>query len=170
MPVSVFELSGERVTLRPLREDELKRVFEARQGSPMAVGTGDVERLRKRFAHSGAWFEGRLDLAVEANGDLVGTLDVRAGRGFYPAGVCELGIELFGKERGKGVGTEAVRLVVDWLLENGYSRVQASTDVRNAPMRRVLEKLAFEPEGVMRRFMPDGDARADYVLYAITRT
>jgi len=47
--------------------------------------------------------------------------------------------------------------------------VQATTDVRNAPMRRVLEKLGFEEEGVLRAFMPDGDDRADYVLYAITR-
>jgi RimJ/RimL family protein N-acetyltransferase len=36
-------------------------------------------------------------------------------------------------------------------------------------MRRVFEKLGFEQEGILRRFMPDGDTRADYVLYAVTR-
>ena len=80
--------------------------------------------------------------------------------------MCELGIELFDGVRGKGVGTEAVRLITEWLLENEYPRVQATTDVRNAPMRRVLDKLGFEEEGVLRAFMPDGDGRA---LYAITR-
>ena len=33
-------------------------------------------------------------------------------------------------------------------------------------MRRALEKAGFECEGAMRGFMADGDARADYVLYA----
>jgi RimJ/RimL family protein N-acetyltransferase len=128
-----------------------------------------LDALRERIADSGEWFEGRLDLAIEWGGRLVGTISARATAGFTPPGVCELGIELFDEVRGKGVGTEAVRLVTEWLLENDYPRVQATTDVRNAPMRRVLEKLGFEEEGVLRAFMPDGDRRADYVLYAITR-
>jgi RimJ/RimL family protein N-acetyltransferase len=165
----LLQLSGDKVKLRPLRADEFTPLYEARKESSADVESINVERLRARVAHSGDWFEGHLDLAIEAHGDLVGTIDARAPRGFAPHGVCELGIELFGDERGKGVGTEAVRLVTDWLLGNGYPRVQASTDLRNGPMRRVLEKLGFEQEGVMRRFMPDGDARVDYALYAITR-
>ena len=100
---------------------------------------------------------------------VVGTISARATVGFTPPGVCELGIELFDEARGKGAGTEAVRLITEWLLENDYRRVQATTDLRNAPMRRVLEKLGFEEEGVLRAFMPEGDGRADYVLYATTR-
>jgi len=157
------------VTLRALRQDEFARVSEARRASAAVATPVDLQVLRKRIAHSGDWFEGRLDLAIEAQGELVGTIDARAPARFYPPGVCELGIELFGGARGKGIGTEAVRLMSDWLLENGYPRVQASTDVRNAPMRRVLEKLGFEQEGILRCFMPDGEGRADYVLYAITR-
>lgn len=165
----MLQLCGTDVTLRPLRQDELDRVFEARQVSSTVVGSIDVDVLRERIAHSGDWFEGRLDLAIEAHGELVGTIDARAPVRFYPPGVCELGIELFGGQRGKGVGTEAVRLMSQWLLENGFPRVQASTDLRNVPMRRVLEKLGFEQEGILRCFMPDGEVRADHVLYAITR-
>jgi RimJ/RimL family protein N-acetyltransferase len=36
-------------------------------------------------------------------------------------------------------------------------------------MRRVLEKLGFTFEGIMRAFMPAGDHREDFALYAITR-
>jgi RimJ/RimL family protein N-acetyltransferase len=165
----LLQLSGDRVTLRPLRADEFSRLYEARKRSSAAGESIDADALRARCAHSGGWFEGHLDLAIEAHGDLVGTIGARAAKGFSPSGVCELGIELFGEERGQGVGTEAVRLATDWLLENGYPRVQASTDLRNRPMRRVLEKLGFEQEGVMRAFMPEGEARVDYVLYALTR-
>jgi RimJ/RimL family protein N-acetyltransferase len=157
------------VILRAIRTQEFERLYEARVQSATWRGPVDANALRERTAHSGEWFQGRLDLAIESEGRLVGTIDARATAGFSPPGVCELGIELFDEMRGKGVGTEAVGLITEWLLENDYPRVQATTDVRNAPMRRVLEKLGFEEEGVLRAFMPDADGRADYVLYAITR-
>ena len=50
-------------------------------------------------------------------------------------------------------------------------RVQASTWTENAAMRRVLEKLGFRVEGVMRAFMPAPEGgRHDYALYAVTRS
>jgi RimJ/RimL family protein N-acetyltransferase len=162
-------LHGGRVILRAIRTHEFDRLYEARVRRATAVRPVNSDALRERIAHSGEWFERRLDLAIESDGRLVGTIDARAPARFSPRGVCELGIELFEEARGKGVGTEAVRLITEWLLEHDYPRVQASTDVRNAPMRRVLEKLGFEEEGILRAIMPDGDGRADYVLYAITR-
>jgi RimJ/RimL family protein N-acetyltransferase len=71
--------------------------------------------------------------------------------------------------RGRGVGTEAVRLLGEHLLANGYPRVQASTDVDNVAMRRALEHAGYTFEGVLRGFMPAGAGRADYALYALTR-
>jgi RimJ/RimL family protein N-acetyltransferase len=38
-------------------------------------------------------------------------------------------------------------------------RVQATTDVDNAAMRRALEHVGFGFEGVLRGFMPDPTAR-----------
>jgi RimJ/RimL family protein N-acetyltransferase len=35
-------------------------------------------------------------------------------------------------------------------------------------MQRVFEKLGFHAEGVMRSFMPAGQGRDDYVMYALT--
>jgi RimJ/RimL family protein N-acetyltransferase len=36
-------------------------------------------------------------------------------------------------------------------------------------MRRVLEKLGFTFEGVMRGFMPVGAGREDFALYGVTK-
>ena len=62
-------------------------------------------------------------------------------------------------------------LLTRWLFEQaGAARVQAGTAVANAGMRRVLERLGFACEGVMRAFEPQGPggARNDFALYAMT--
>ena len=83
----------------------------------------------------------------------------------------EIGIGLFDPaDRGKGYGSEAVALLTAYVFsELTAARVQASTAVGNAAMRRVLEKIGFQCEGVMRAFMPAGDGREDYALFGVTR-
>ena len=51
--------------------------------------------------------------------------------------------------------------------DEGAHRVQLTTDVENAPMRRVAERLGFTFEGVLRSFMPETDGPHDYAMYAI---
>lgn len=164
----MIELQGENVTLRPVRADELDELYRQRVASTHMVTTPDREVLRRRIEHSGDWHDGRLDVAIEADGILVGSLDARMSNNAMPPGVCEIGIELDAKARGRGLGGEAIALFADWLLDNGFARVQASTDITNAPMRRVFEKLGWELEGTLRAFMPAEGGRADYALYATT--
>ncbi len=161
-------LRGERVVLRPYREDELDVLLEDARASTTRLGELTPELLRLRIARSGRFVEGRLDLAIEVDGELVGSIEARAPAGAMPPGVCEIGIELFPSERGRGLGTEAVRLLVRHLLAGEFPRVQASTDVANTAMRRVLEKAGFAHEGTLRRYVPAGGGRIDYALYAVT--
>ena len=132
---------------------------------------GARERMRRRIANSGRLVGGWLDLAIDAEGSLVGEIDARHPPRAMPPGVFELGIALFAEEvRGRGYGTEAIALLTAHLFEElGAERVQASTAVDNSAMRRVFEKLGFTKEGVMRSYMPAGESRDDYVLYAVTR-
>jgi RimJ/RimL family protein N-acetyltransferase len=161
-------LRGKGVLLRPYRDDELDEVIRQADEASSQVGTPSRKQLARRIERSGRFVEGRLDLAVEVGGRLVGSIQARAPEGATPPGVSELGIGLVPDARGRGIGTEAVVLLSGHLLEQGYSRVQASTDVANTAMRRALEHAGFVFEGVMRSFMPDGDGRADYALYALT--
>jgi RimJ/RimL family protein N-acetyltransferase len=115
-------------------------------------------------ARGGGWRDERLDLDVELAGEPAGLMDVRAGRKMLPAGVCEIGIELFEERRGRGLGTEAVELLTGWLHANGFPRIQAGTDLDNAPMRRVFEKAGWREEGIMRAFMAVDGSRRDFVL------
>jgi RimJ/RimL family protein N-acetyltransferase len=161
-------LRGSRVTLRPFRAEEHDRLVRLYRDSSEFVGEVDEQGLRRRIANSGRLIGGRLDLAIEVGGALVGNVDARHPPGALPPGVYELGIELFADARGRGYGSEAIELLTEHLFQGlGAGRVQASTAVGNRPMRRVFEKLGFREEGVMRAFMPrSGGRRDDFVLYA----
>jgi RimJ/RimL family protein N-acetyltransferase len=168
----VISLDGERVLLRPLRAEELETVWEARVNddtAPWMSTPQAYERLKQRVANSGRFVDGWLDLGIETGGRLVGEVDARRPPRTMPEGVFELGISLFDvTDRGRGLGTEAIRLLTRYLFEREEARrVQASTWVENHAMRRVFEKLGFVEEGVLRSFMPSERGRDDYVLYAI---
>jgi RimJ/RimL family protein N-acetyltransferase len=161
--------------LRPFGPEELEALVAARDVGTIGSRRTESEArrlLREKIERSGRFVEGRLDLGVELDGRLVGSVDARQARGAMPPGVYEFGIALFDEaDRGRGVGSRAVRLLTDYLFSDPEThRVQASTWVENAAMRRVLEKLGYRLEGTMRAFMPAlGGERHDYALYAVTR-
>ncbi len=84
--------------------------------------------------------------------------------------LTEIGYSLVPSERGKGYGTEAIKIVVDYLfLSKDIVRIQANTDPRNAASQRVLEKAEFEKEGIMRKsFFCRGEWRGT-TLFSILR-
>ena len=161
--------------LRPFQAEELEVLVAARDVGTIGSRRTESEArrlLRDRIERSGRFVDGRLDLGIELDGRLVGSVDARQTRGAIPPGVYEFGIALFDEtDRGRGVGSRAVRLLTDYLFSDPEThRVQASTWVENEPMRRVLEKLGYQLEGTMRGFMPAGPGeRHDYTLYAVTR-
>jgi RimJ/RimL family protein N-acetyltransferase len=169
----VTTLVGNRLSLRPFREEEFETLWQARvdnhTGYPSASPNGRTQ-LRQRIANSGTLIDGWLDLAIEVDGRLVGEIDARRPPRALPEGVFELGISLFDEaDRGRGFGTEAIRLMTQHLFESeDAARVQASTWVENTAMCRVFEKLGFEQEGILRSFMPSERGRDDYALYTVT--
>ncbi len=82
----------------------------------------------------------------------------------------EIGYTLLPSERGKGYGTEALRIMVDYLfLSKDVMRIQAQTDQRNAASQKILEKAGFKKEGTLRRnFFMRGEWTDDYI-YGIIR-
>jgi RimJ/RimL family protein N-acetyltransferase len=169
----MIEVTGEHVRLRPVRLDEVDVLWAARRegdGYPPGSSPGARDALVDRVRRSGEFDDGRLDLGIEAEGRLIGTVDVRAPRP-SPPGIFEIGISLFRGERGRGYGREAVSLLCGYLFRDaGAHRVQGSTALDNVAMRRVFEAVGWQFEGVLRGFMPLPDGRReDYALYAVIR-
>jgi [ribosomal protein S5]-alanine N-acetyltransferase len=165
-------LDRQPIRLRPFRLEELELLWSEREHTVPGMREDEARRrLLERIERDGELVEGRLDLGVEAEGRLVGHVEARQPKQAMPPGVFELGISIFEADRGKGYGTDAVAALTDLLLdEYGAHRVQASTDVLNAAMRAVLERLGYTFEGILRGFMPTQDGgRADYAMYGVTR-
>jgi RimJ/RimL family protein N-acetyltransferase len=82
----------------------------------------------------------------------------------------EVGYSLIPSERGKGYGTEALGIMVDYLfLSKDVMRIQAQTDQRNAASQKILEKVGFKKEGTLRRnFFMRGEWTDD-CIYSIIR-
>jgi RimJ/RimL family protein N-acetyltransferase len=82
----------------------------------------------------------------------------------------EIGYTLVPSERGKGYGTEALEIMVDYLfLSRDVMRVQAQTDQRNVASQKILEKVGFKREGTLRNnFFMRGEWTDDYI-YSIIR-
>ena len=82
----------------------------------------------------------------------------------------EVGYLLVPSERGKGYCSEAAELMVDYLfLSKDTVRIQAHTNVRNAASQKVLEKIGFKKEGVVRKSDFVKGEWTDLILYSILR-
>ena len=170
----MVDIVGTRVRLRSFTHDDVEPIAAAQEADPTSFGPGGEElraRLRKQIERNPRLEDGEfLDLAIEADGRLVGDVQARMPPRAWPGGVCEIGISLFADARGEGFGREAVKLFTDYLFGEGLERVQASTSVGNAAMRRVLELVGYGFEGILRSYGPTPDGgREDYAMYAAIR-
>jgi RimJ/RimL family protein N-acetyltransferase len=126
--------------------------------TPLGAGRLARPRLRPPRRPPARWHPGRdCELAtVKADG---------------PDGGClEIGALLFPEHRGHGLGTAAQRLLVEYLFATTLAnRLQAITDVENLAEQRVLERIGFRREGVMRGLAFIGGRWRNGVLYARLR-
>jgi len=154
---SPAQLRGPRLHLRPVELEDLP-LLHRWDSDPAVAGEFQVPRPRsmremeRRFLDSTALTEefGRL-LAVRDDDTPVGLLSYhRVGYGLWSPAV-NMGIEIAPEHRGQGYGSEAQRLLADYLLAAfPVGRVEASTDVENLAEQRSLERAGFTREGVAR--------------------
>ncbi|HWP64138.1 MAG TPA: GNAT family protein [Candidatus Binatia bacterium] len=173
-------LAGPRVRLRPLRQEDLD-VFEGwgehragLWGPHQRYQLDHVRRLREAFARTGLLDRAAAVLLVETVADKRPVGFVRYTMTPYPDADCawpDIGFGIGAEaDRGKGYATEAVGLLVDYLFSTfPVERVGAATDAANEPSRRLLEKLGFRREGVLRRASFRDGAWRDLVLYGLLR-
>jgi len=87
-----------------------------------------------------------------------------------PSRFMEIGYGIIPGERGKGYGSEAVQIMVDYLfLSKDVARVQAVANVGNRASQRVLEKAGFVKEGTLRKVGRARGEPTDACIYGILR-
>ncbi|GLW23217.1 N-acetyltransferase [Microbispora triticiradicis] len=165
------------VTLRPVREADLD-VFEAERATPEArgefqwYGYRHSGALRRRFADDGLLGDDYGRLAVDSGGDTAGWVAWWK-TAWGPETTCwcwTIGICVFTGYRNRGIGTEAQRLLADYLFAHTRAeRLQCFADVENIGEQRAVEKIGFTREGVLRRAQWRDGGWHDQVLYSLLR-
>ena len=94
---------------------------------------------------------------IEAGGEVVGY--IQAWENPDPE-YRHAGIDLFvaGLAQGRGIGPDAIRTVVTWLVEQrGHHRITIDPSAENRRAIRAYVKVGFRPVGVMRRYERGAD-------------
>ncbi|WP_346621682.1 GNAT family protein [Blastococcus montanus] len=122
-----------------------------------------MRRMVARRARTGI----SLPFAVRVEGRLAGQVTVdNIARGALRAGY--LGYWIDRSVAGRGVASLAVALVCDHAFgPGGLHRLQADIRPENLPSQRLVQRLGFQQEGLLRRYLDiDGDWR-DHLSYAL---
>jgi RimJ/RimL family protein N-acetyltransferase len=158
-------LTGVKVILRPFRGRDLPAMSEALLDPEARILTGSVHDEAQAHAPMSAdeeklaidWFGSRndqadrLDLAVvdKATDQCVGEAVLNQ---WDPGNEsCNFRIFIGPRGRGRGLGTEATRLIVGYGFERLHlHRISLEVYAFNPRARRAYEKVGFRTEGVLR--------------------
>lgn len=149
-------LQDERVTLRPLHDDDLDRLADVVAGPGVVEWWGPVDqpdRTRRDLLNDGAAF------AIEVDGELAGWLgfDEETEPDYRHA---SLDIFLAPEYQDRGLGPAALTLAARWLVsERGHHRLTIDPAAANERAIRAYAAVGFRPVGVMRRYERGSDGR-----------
>jgi [ribosomal protein S5]-alanine N-acetyltransferase len=166
-------LKGKAITLRPIRDTELDQLYAYHtdidnRGDFFPRGVVAQSTFRKRFEETGYWSreEGML-VIVSPTDEILGHIEFFKTVNYLDE--FELSYQVYGPEqRGKGVATEAVNLLVRYLFESKpVNRIRLVIHPDNEASRRLAEKCGFRHEGTARGAWYHKGAHRDVEIYAI---
>jgi diamine N-acetyltransferase len=167
-------LKGERVLLRAVEREDLKRLHELYQNVDLVLlGDGEWEpkplaarekRYDNRVADEDkAWF------AIEVAGRLIGDLNLH--HRDRRSGVSAFGIGIYDPEYlSQGYGREAIGLMLDWAFRiQNYQKIWLDTWATNQRAMRCYQSLGFVEEGRQRRQLFVNGEYVDVVIMGLLR-
>jgi RimJ/RimL family protein N-acetyltransferase len=169
-------LVGQSVTLRQVREADLAALYDAHtdirnRGAYFPLGVMSQTRFRGEFAEHGFWQKTEGMLVIESmEGEIAGHIEFFRPVSYWDA--FELSYQLYSDQfAGRGLVTEAVQLMVDYLFGTKKEhRIHLVIVEENGASRRIAEKCGFVLEGTVRGAFFNGGRNQDVVLYSLLRT
>jgi RimJ/RimL family protein N-acetyltransferase len=142
------------VRFNPLKEMSHDEIAKKLEGE----GT-DLSRLERH--ESFCWF-------VSATGQVVGAVTLK--NISHSMSYGEIGYGIAESHQGKGIATAAVRLLVNRIFtESKLRRLIAYVHEENHASRRVLEKLGFQEEGLLRDHYVINGTPVNEALYGVLK-
>lgn len=170
-------LKGEKVTLRPVRREDLPLLNQFNNDLEVELaGGGDppmpqpLPMLEAEYEQ--AWSKGGRDnasFAIEADGRLIGGCALFDFD--HTAQVCQLGITIGDKSYwGKGYGREAAGLLVHYAFQyRNLHKVYLRVHGKNKRAIRAYQAVGFAEEGRLRDHVWSDGAYDDLVYMGILR-
>jgi RimJ/RimL family protein N-acetyltransferase len=163
------------VVLRELREGDRAVVLSMMRDAvvarwlnmPVAPGNRDFDALL-RVAHDGRASGDRIDYTVTEKGDDVSIGAVIASRRHRDN--YEIAYLAREEGRGRGLMTRAVRLLCDWLLEEGVGRIELRTHPDNEASQKLAQRAGFQREGLERASIWLHGERVDAIVWSLLPT
>jgi RimJ/RimL family protein N-acetyltransferase len=169
-------LTGELVTLRTVREDDLGVLYEFaaelatwEERNPEPPRPLPLPEFTERFKKSLTEPSDDVRFAIEVGGDVVGRCDLFHIDQF--ARTAEVGISLRASARGKGYGTDALRVLVRFAFERrNLRRVHLIALATNVGGLACYRKVGFIEEGRRREHAWVRGEYSDEVLMGLLRS
>lgn len=168
-------IQGQMIQLRPVRETDLDTLFSGlsdirNRGDYFPVTFQSEPGLRKQFQDGGFWGnDSGLLLIINEDAAIIGHIEY-----FRPVAYLdsyELSYLIYDPaERGKGVTSEAVSLLIRYLFESKkVNRLQLIIHPDNSASQRVAVKNGFTDEGTMRGAWYHRGQYHDVKVFALLR-
>jgi len=166
-------LKGKSILLRPVRDNDLDQLYAYHididnRGDFFPRGILSQPAFRKQFQENGFWSkdDGML-VMVSPSDEILGHIEFFKTVNYLDE--YELSYQVYAtQQRGKGVATEAVNLLVDYLFEtNRVNRIRLVIHPDNLGSRKLAEKCGFKHEGTARGAWYNKGKHQDVEIYAI---
>ncbi|RSM90451.1 N-acetyltransferase [Kibdelosporangium aridum] len=150
-------LTTDRLAIRPFLPDDAAAFAAYRSDAEVAryqswdtpLSLEDAAATVAGYGAGDPTMTGWYQWAIARDGLLIGDIGVHTHENRMQA---EIGFTIAAAEQGKGYGCEAVGRMVEYLFgDRGLHRISAECDARNAASARLLRKVGFQQEGLLRR-------------------
>ncbi len=168
----------EEVVLRELSYDDAEDYLNYITHSKVARFIAEcdlprnIEQANEEISYWKQLFHRKLAIywavALKNNNKLIGTCGFNHINLFHRRG--EISYDLSISHQGKGLMQAALNAVCAFAFDNvGLQRIQATTVVSNTASSKLLERLGFEREGLLKKYGKLNGKHRDYYMYSLTK-
>jgi len=177
-PTEVPTLHHGLITLRKPEERDILPIYEGVQDPiipkftriPANYILANAEHYVRERSPNSFTMRTELQLTLEYGGTFAGALS------FHTVDLdeakAEIGYWLTAEARGKGVATDATKLLTEYGFESiGFHRIEALVVESNKPSLKVLANAGYQQEGVLRdKCLQDDGTRENMIMFAAIRS
>ncbi len=172
-----MELRTKRLYIRPVETQDTKSIFNYRSDhetnkylSLVPTSVDDIsdfiEKTSKEINKPGTWFQ--LVIIEHTSKKLIGDIGIHFLDNDSENKQVEIGYTLDKDYRGKGYATEALREIIDYLVNKlNKHRIIASIDPTNINSIKLIERLGFRKEAHFIKSLYFHGEWVDDLIYAI---